>query len=241
MQHGINHQIYYQQTKPRWCRRSKTPGAATDLCTALSRNDDEDLTRLWELTGSDPVAVTMGSFRLLAPTNKASVQGLLDMTKDAVLRFFVCLSPALPGQGESQKERAPASGECRRVTGTKPQRPYPIGYVILWPQTPFSAQHHAVVLGISLATEYRGRGYGSEAINWAMDWGFARAGLHRIGLRVFEYNSRALKLYKRLGFIEEGRDREALLFERKRWDVINMGILEREWEELRVGVSDRFS
>ena len=89
------------------------------------------------------------------------------------------------------------------------------------------------MIGLSLAEEFRGQGYGGEAINWVLDWAFQHAGLHRIGLSAFSYNHNALKLYRKLGFVEEGREREAV-FQNRAWhDIVLLSMLEHEWEELR--------
>lgn len=60
-----------------------------------------------------------------------------------------------------------------------------------------------------------------------------RGGLHRVGLRVSSVNPRAVRVYQKVGFVEEGRERESTFFERKWVDTIVMGILEHEWEKLR--------
>ncbi|TQS31482.1 hypothetical protein Golomagni_08233 [Golovinomyces magnicellulatus] len=81
-------------------------------------------------------------------------------------------------------------------------------------------------LGIWLAAEYQGHDYGEEACNWILDWGFSQVGLHAIDLEVFSNNTHAIEVYKSLGFVQEGRKREAIYFNRK-------CILEDEWEALR--------
>src|SRR5690606_35029269 len=58
--------------------------------------------------------------------------------------------------------------------------------------------------------DYWGKGYGQEALSLLLDFGFLELNLHRISLRVFSFNQRAVNLYKRIGFIEEGISREAL-------------------------------
>ncbi|KAK0614244.1 acyl-CoA N-acyltransferase, partial [Immersiella caudata] len=110
----------------------------------------------------------------------------------------------------------------------------PIGFLVLWYRRGVeSAFHRTAEMGLVFGSGYRGNGYGTEAINWLLDWGFMRAGLHLIGLQAFGYNPDVIRLYKRLGFVEEGREREAIPFERKWWDTVHMGMLEHEWEKLR--------
>lgn len=58
---------------------------------------------------------------------------------------------------------------------------------------------------------------------------FDIAGLHTLKLEVIEDNNRAIHLYKKLGFIEEGRLREFVFRDGKWKDVIIMGITEEEY------------
>lgn len=74
-----------------------------------------------------------------------------------------------------------------------------------------------------------GRGYGTEAVRLALGWAFGEAGLHRLSARVLETNVRAIACYRKCGFREEGREREAALVGGRREDDIIMGLLAREF------------
>ena len=77
--------------------------------------------------------------------------------------------------------------------------------------------------------EYRSKGYGAEAIALILDYGFRWLNLHNIMLQVFSTNPRGLACYKKVGFKEFGRRREAVFFDGKWADEIHMEILDREW------------
>jgi RimJ/RimL family protein N-acetyltransferase len=95
---------------------------------------------------------------------------------------------------------------------------------------PLHKTHHRnTEIGLDILHLYQGRGYGSEAINWALDYAFRRAGLHRVQVRGFSYNTGAIRLYERLGFTLEGREREAVYYEGAWWDVVTFGMVEGEW------------
>jgi RimJ/RimL family protein N-acetyltransferase len=81
--------------------------------------------------------------------------------------------------------------------------------------------------------EYWGKGYGSDAMNVLLDFAFGSLNLKRISLTVFEYNERAMKSYLKVGFKEEGRERQWMQRAGERYDLIYMGILREEWEEQR--------
>jgi RimJ/RimL family protein N-acetyltransferase len=48
--------------------------------------------------------------------------------------------------------------------------------------------------------EYRGQGYGTEALRQAVDYAFNQLGLTSLGLTVFSYNQRAILAYEKVGF-----------------------------------------
>jgi RimJ/RimL family protein N-acetyltransferase len=76
-----------------------------------------------------------------------------------------------------------------------------------------------------------GRGLGTEAMLLLLRHAFEELNLHRVMLRVYTFNERGIRSYKRLGFEEEGRQREAL-FRHGAWhDVILMAILQHEYFE----------
>lgn len=77
---------------------------------------------------------------------------------------------------------------------------------------------------------YWGQGYGTETTQLMLGYSFRELGLHRISLIVFAYNERARHVYEKLGFAYEGEWREAMYKDGKRYNVITMGILRREWE-----------
>ena len=75
-----------------------------------------------------------------------------------------------------------------------------------------------------------GHGYGTDALNAIMDFGFGELRLHRIWLLVYAFNERARRSYERAGFHLEGTFRDGV-FRRGAWhDVHEMAILRDEWE-----------
>ena len=74
-----------------------------------------------------------------------------------------------------------------------------------------------------------GQGLGPEAMRLAIGYAFGPLGLHRLGLRVLEYNTRAIRAYRKCGFVIEGREREAAEVGGQRYDDVIMGLLANEW------------
>ena len=83
-----------------------------------------------------------------------------------------------------------------------------------------------------------GRGYGTEATRLMLDHAFGTLSLHRIALFVFEFNERAIRAYRRSGFVVEGRSRESIWRDGRWWDELAMSVLESDWRQMqaRAGV-----
>lgn len=63
---------------------------------------------------------------------------------------------------------------------------------------------HVSTLGIAVAADHRGRGIGASLMAEAFRW--ARSvGVEKIMLSVYPHNDAAIALYRRFGFVEEGR------------------------------------
>ncbi len=89
-------------------------------------------------------------------------------------------------------------------------------------------------LGIVIGREdLLGKGLGTEAIRLALDFAFGFLNMHKVNLRVFEYNERGRRCYRRCGFIEEGRIREQRFYANRYWDEIIMGITCDEFARTR--------
>lgn len=113
----------------------------------------------------------------------------------------------------------------------------PIGVIHLGDADPSFVQHRCAELGILISKKYRNQRYGSEAIEWALNWAFRYGGLHRVELFAYAYNEAAIRLYKRVGFKAEGCRRDAQFVNGMYWDVILLGILADEWERSLVDKS----
>ena len=77
-----------------------------------------------------------------------------------------------------------------------------------------------------------GKGLGAEAIRLVQQYAFGELDLHRLSVRVVEYNHRAIRAYEKCGFVIEGREREAALVDGQWCDDVMMGILDREYSTL---------
>jgi RimJ/RimL family protein N-acetyltransferase len=103
-----------------------------------------------------------------------------------------------------------------------------IGFVAIWG----IAWNHGdsyVSIGIG-EPEYRGKGYGTDAMQTMLKVAFSELNLTRVTLFMFEYNRRAFRSYEKAGFKLEGRIRGAMQREGKRYDWLVMSVLKEEWQ-----------
>ncbi|HXV03779.1 MAG TPA: GNAT family N-acetyltransferase [Gaiellaceae bacterium] len=80
-------------------------------------------------------------------------------------------------------------------------------------------------IGMMVARGWRGRGVGSALVAASIDWARAN-GLHKLTLSVFPQNTAAIGLYRKFGFVEEGRRVAHIRRDNgELWDLIDMGLL----------------
>ena len=83
---------------------------------------------------------------------------------------------------------------------------------------------HGGVLGMGIVAEHRGRGIGEALMRAALGRAKAR-GLTRVELTVRSDNERAIALYRKLGFADEGVKRRAIRVDGRYLDVACMALL----------------
>ena len=87
-------------------------------------------------------------------------------------------------------------------------------------------ENRAASLGIMIGEkDCWSQGYGSDAVRTLMRFGFDEMNLHRIELHVYDFNERAIAAYRRCGFVEEGRLRDAHYGGGRYCDVVVMAAL----------------
>ena len=85
-----------------------------------------------------------------------------------------------------------------------------------------------------IAVHEAGRGDGRAMLAATTDFVFAQTRFHRFWLEVVEANERARRMYRALGWVDEGRVREAFANgDGTRGSYIQMSILKPEWIDRR--------
>ena len=86
------------------------------------------------------------------------------------------------------------------------------------------SRHGFGEFGMLVNRDWRGRGAGSALVQATVEWARDH-GLHKLCLEVFAHNSAAIALYRKYGFMEEGRRiKQYRRDSGELWDSIVMGL-----------------
>lgn len=95
------------------------------------------------------------------------------------------------------------------------------------------ARNRSAMFGINIGdTAFQGRGYGREATELALRYAFEELNLNRVELSVYADNWRAIRLYQKVGFVQEGCARQARYSNGRYQDEYRFAMLRSEWEAL---------
>lgn len=86
-------------------------------------------------------------------------------------------------------------------------------------------------VGFSVAPEYQGRGYGTEAVRGVVRFAFDELGLHRIFASIDPRNEPSGALLRRVGLRQEAHHRQSLWFKGEWVDDVIFALLRSEWLE----------
>ena len=88
---------------------------------------------------------------------------------------------------------------------------------------------HDAEIGYWIGSAYEGRGLVIAACRALIDIGFRERGVHRITIRAGVENVRSRAIPERLGFRQEGVEREGGRGTGRYYDLVVYGLLEHEW------------
>ncbi len=90
------------------------------------------------------------------------------------------------------------------------------------------------IIGIAIGDRDRwGKGFGTDAIRLLVQYAFMELNLRRVTLGVNAYNTRAIRSYEKVGFVNEGVTRGDVYRENQRYDSLTMGLLREQWLALK--------
>jgi RimJ/RimL family protein N-acetyltransferase len=95
--------------------------------------------------------------------------------------------------------------------------------------------HRTAMFGIGIGIgerEYRGKGYGSDAIRLILRYAFEELNLYRVWTHTISFNQAAMRCFERAGFKKEGVGRGVIEREGRRFDLVYYGMLRDEWRDV---------
>lgn len=94
----------------------------------------------------------------------------------------------------------------------------------------FFPQNRRCEIGYALGSPYWGKGYATEALEAALDYGFHELRLNRVEADIDPDNTASAALLERLGFRKEGYMPERWFVHGRMADTVNYGLLRSYWD-----------
>lgn len=118
-----------------------------------SPDDDELFIRLQQ----EPIDFRNSNARVQKPQSKADAMRFQKhVMEKAMLGVAICLAPRSDAIDTAEKEKAGPA----------------VGAIHLSELPTHMMAHRYSEIGVDILPEYQGKGYGTEAINWTLEWGF---------------------------------------------------------------------
>lgn len=106
----------------------------------------------------------------------------------------------------------------------------PIGSVYI---RDIDMEHRKAEYGVFIGeTDCLGQGYGTEAAELMAEYAFEFLGLHKLMLRVYADNERAIKSYEKAGFVKEAYLKDDVFVQGKYRDIVLMAIFNEKDKEV---------
>ncbi|MFD4861562.1 GNAT family N-acetyltransferase [Streptomyces atratus] len=105
----------------------------------------------------------------------------------------------------------------------------PIGHIALSGQ---NIVNGTAQVELMLASQHRGHGHGTDALDALVDLAFGELPMHRLTAETHTDNAPALAVLAKSGFVREGISRAACLHRGRRHDLAVFSLLRPEWEAL---------
>jgi RimJ/RimL family protein N-acetyltransferase len=171
---------------------------------------------------------------LLRPIKKADIQLFLKWFNDPEVTQYLSFYFPLTEMAEEKWLQESATVRAHTdvvlvIEATNNETSQPIGSIGL---SQINLKDREAMFGIAIGEkEYWGKGYGTEAAQLIIRYGFEQLNLHRIFSAAYSFNERSLKVHRKLGFVEEGIRRKAVFKNGQYWDMVEFGILVDEWKD----------
>jgi RimJ/RimL family protein N-acetyltransferase len=126
--------------------------------------------------------------------------------------FFVSAPEEIPKDVQREKLRIEESKTKGNLILVAEVNEEVVGF-LEFKRNPMQRLNHTGSFGMGIQKEHRGVGIGTSMLAYLIAWALVQEGLEKICLGVLSNNERALHVYHKLGFQEEGRQRKQVRFE----------------------------
>ncbi len=166
----------------------------------------------------------------LSIVSKDDIPLFVTWLNDPTVTVYLSMRRVITPEGEEEWiERIRKDPHCRHFSIVALPEEEVIGVTGLNRIDPYD---RSATFGIFIGKkDYWDKGYGTEATILMLDYAFNCLNLHHVWLIVKDFNKRAIKCYKKVGFKEVGRLREAILQPDGRHDIIIMDMLAKEFNK----------
>jgi len=186
-------------------------------------------TNATELRPSDVPASITGRWVLLRAVSREDLPAFFRWRVDVFEMHLWASSKRVPTFEEFATELDQMLRQTITFLTVNKQTGQPIGFVQAYNLNLNEGWCYALVY---TAPRYR-RGHGVEAYVGLLDYLFRSFNLRKIYADVFEFNADSMSPLMSAGFVEEGRFRQHVWFEKQYWDVIRFAIYRDDWYRFR--------
>jgi diaminopimelate decarboxylase len=170
----------------------------------LRREDPADLERLEAITPRATGTVEPPDGVTIRPAHPGDASSFLAFWSAVVAegRYVRSERVAHPARVYRRRFRRPWTDHEAQIVAVD-EHDRVIGHVSVQRER-HPATQHVATLGIAVAAQARGSGVGSALLAEAFGWARA-AGVEKVVLSVYPHNTAAIALYRKFGFVQEGR------------------------------------
>lgn len=142
---------------------------------------------------------------------------IMEIRKEIILsesttKFFIVSPNQLQNDIDTEREKIRKSNEKGNLYIVYEVDSKVVGF-LLFNRYELERLRHAGTMGMGIREAYCNQGIGTKLIEFLISWAKEQNGLEKICLGVVSINDRAIKVYKRMGFVEEGRQRKQIKYE----------------------------
>ncbi|HHT7187284.1 TPA: N-acetyltransferase family protein [Bacillus cereus] len=144
-------------------------------------------------------------------------ESIMDIRKEIILsktttKFFIMSPNKIPNDIDAEREKIRKSNEKGNLSIVYEVDGEVVGF-LAFNRYELDRLRHAGTMGMGIKEAYCNQGIGTKLIEFLIRWAKGQEGLEKICLGVVSINDRAIKVYKRMGFVEEGRQRKQIKYE----------------------------